>query len=150
MKGRFGVSLSLAALALLAAAAVALAAYPWKNKVFAANVRGKVVSLKVAKNGKSATVLLASEPIFCSNAGGFSPVKEQVRSAPISKKGAFSDTITYKTLASVFGPAGKLDGHVKITGTFSKTSFKGTLQTTFAKGTFCNGKTSFTALHGAL
>jgi hypothetical protein len=139
--------------AALAVFAVALSAAP----TFAGNVKvgavkgatytgvfhGETLTVKVAKNGKTATASLPDAPFFCSSGGG-GPEPHSVKAGEI-KKGSVTTTIAFSTTGSVRKPLAT----VVIKGTFykfgaAKPVFQGSAKTTLAgSDKSCNGQESF-------
>jgi hypothetical protein len=107
-------------------------------------VQGKAVRkkanvlLKVAKSGKSVTVLVPSLPTSCAapNQGAI----EKTSPVHISSKGAFKGTMTY---VGVFDPS--VTAKASFSGHFNGRRASGSIRSEFLKATGCNNSTTFTA-----
>lgn len=118
---------------------------PVKGASYAGVVHNETITVKVAKNGKTASVSLRSAPAFCQ--GGSGPELPRSKPGAISKKGSLSVTISYsspqthKTFASVL-----VKGNF-YTFTGSAPVFQGTVKSSFssAGAKECDGQESFEA-----
>jgi len=137
--------LALPALALLSAPALAesVRLTPVRGATYAGLVREDPVKVKVASNGKSATVSLAYPPAFCQ--GGFGPIHSSTKPASISKGGALKATITYSSPSThkTFATA-TIKGNFYTFGS-STPVFQGTVKSVFNPSTTCDGQESFQA-----
>jgi hypothetical protein len=97
-----------------------------------------IVLLRVAKNGKSVTVLLSTLPTDCASSGQ-GPIPKTTP-ARISSRGAFSGTISYKGL---FDP--EVDARAHFSGRFNGGRATGTVRAEFLKVHGCDTSTTFTA-----
>jgi hypothetical protein len=148
-------AVALAVLALLAVAATAAPTFagsvkvgPVKGATYTGVFHGETLSVKVAKNGKTATASLPDAPLFCSSGGG-GPEPHSTKAGEI-KKGALTTTIAFSTTGSVRKPLAT----VAIKGTFykfagAKPVFQGSAKTTLAGSEkSCNGQESFQVTAG--
>jgi hypothetical protein len=144
----------LAAIALTATAAVALGGNvkltPVKGATYSGVVHDETITVKVAKNGKTATVSLPGAPGFCQ--GGSGPEKQSSKAAAISKGGGLTATISY---SSAIGSDHKAFATVTVKGNFytfagSQPVFQGTVKSSFvaAGSKSCDGQESFEATKG--
>ncbi len=137
--------LALPALALTGAPALAesVRLTPVKGATYTGLLRSDPIKVKVASNGKSATVSLSYPPAFCQ--GGFGPTKASTKPASISKTGAlkatisFSSSLTHKTFATA-----TIKGNFYTFGG-STPVFQGTVRSVFNPSTTCDGQESFQA-----
>jgi hypothetical protein len=119
-----------------------------KGATYTAVFHGETLTVKVAKNGKTATASLPDAPLFCSSGGG-GPEPHSVKAGEI-KKGALTTTIAFSTTGSVRKPLAT----VVIKGMFYKFPggnpvFQGSAKTTLAGSEkSCNGQESFQATAG--
>lgn len=140
---------ALAAVALIAAAATAqgepVKTSPVKGATYSGAVRNETITIKVAGNGKTATVKLPGAPFYCS--GGSGPERQSSKAGKIGKTGVLTVKISYTGTGSshVFAT-------VTVKGNFftfgsSTPVFQGTAKTSFvaAGSKECNGETSFQA-----
>jgi opacity protein-like surface antigen len=127
------------ALALLLAAA-ALAAGALKGKTYRGSLarNSEAITLKVAKNGKTVAVSVASAPLYCQGGGG--PTKQLTKPAAISKSGSFSATIGYE-----FTLNHTTNSHLIIKGRFAGSKVSGSARSEFKLAPSCDGSTSFSA-----
>ena len=100
--------------------------------------RKAAVLLKVAKNGKTVTVLFPSLPTSCAAPG--QGAIEKTSPARISSKGAFKGTMTF---TGVFNPA--VTAKASFSGHFNGRHASGTLRSEFLTVQGCNNSTTFTA-----
>ncbi len=149
MRPRCILALAAAAAALPTSAALASAAKltPVKGATYAGTVHGETISVKVARNGKTATLALPAAPGFCQ--GGSAPEAHSSKPAPITKTGSLSGMITFMSggihpqkLATV-----AVKGHFFTIGS-SAPVFDGTVKSTFLLSgtTSCDGQESFQAV----
>lgn len=134
-------SVSSAALALGASVKVG----PVKGARYTGVVRGVAVTLKVAKDGKSATASLANAPFYCSGGGG--PEPHRAKAGAISK-GKLTTTVAFSTTGSSSKPLATVTVKgVFVTFSGAKPVFQGTAATTYAiaGASSCNGHSSFQA-----
>jgi hypothetical protein len=139
---------SLAAIALLLGAAVALAAGPKKGATYTgATARGKEpIALKVSPSGKAVTVSVQFAPLYCE--GGGAGTRQITKPATIAKDGSFKGSITYE-----FTPTHQKTNKLYFSGKFSGKSVKGSARSEFglvsaearSKLKQCDGSTSFSA-----
>jgi hypothetical protein len=142
-------ALAPAALAVFAVAVIAAPTFAGSVKVGAVKgatytgvFHGETLTVKVAKNGKTATASLPDAPLFCSSGGG--PEPHSAKAGEI-KKGSVTTTIAFSTTGSVRKPLAT----VVIKGTFykfgaAKPVFQGSAKTTLAgSDKSCNGQESF-------
>jgi len=140
---------ALAAIALIAMAAAAegepVKTTPVKGATYSGVVRNVTITIKVAKNGKTATVKLPGAPFYCQ--GGSGPERSSSKPGKIAKTGVLTVKISYTGTGSshVFAT-------VTVKGNFftfgsSTPVFQGTAKTSFlaAASKECNGETSFEA-----
>jgi hypothetical protein len=138
---------ALAALAVATSTATAIAGNvkigPVKGATYVGAIReSDTVTVKVAANGKSATVKLPTAPAYCQ--GGSGPQVQHPHPGTI-KAGALTAKITYTATGSSTPFA-----TVTVKGNFytfsgSTPVFQGTAKTTFTKAGECNGQESFQA-----
>lgn len=142
-------ALAVAAATLPASAALAVSVRltPVKGATYTGTVHDETISVKVARNGKSATLSLPAAPGFCQ--GGAAPEAHSAKPATISKDGALTGSITFMSggihpqkLATV-----AVKGHFLTVGS-TKPVFDGTVKSTFALAgtTSCDGQESFQAV----
>jgi hypothetical protein len=140
--------LAITAIALIATAAIALGGNakigPSKGATYTGIVHDETITVRVAKNGKTAGVSLPNAPAFCQ--GGSGPVKQSSKPGKISK-GALAVKIGYSAAG----------GHttfatVTVKGNFftfggSAPVFQGTVKSAFAAAGSkeCDGQESFQA-----
>jgi hypothetical protein len=140
----------LAALALIATGATALGASvkvsPVKGASYSGVVHDETITVKVAKNGKTATVSLPRAPAFCQ--GGSGPEQQSSKAGTISKTGSLTVAIAY---SSATGSHTKF-ATVTVKGNFytfsgSTPVFQGTVKSSFsaAGAKECDGQESFQA-----
>jgi hypothetical protein len=145
-------ALALAAILAIAVAGVAYATSvkqtPVKGATYAGVVHDETITVKVAANGKSATVQLPSAPGFCQ--GGSGPQKQSSKPAPISKDGSLVARISY---SSALGGNHAPFATVTVKGNFltfagSKPVFDGAVKSSFvaAGAKTCDGQESFEAV----
>jgi hypothetical protein len=137
----------IAMLGVLASATAAMAGSVKTGPVKGATYVGAIkesdtVTIKVAANGKSATVKLPGAPAYCQ--GGSGPQVQHPHPGTI-KAGALTAKITYTSTGSSTPFA-----TVTVKGNFytfagSTPVFQGTAKTTFSKASECNGQESFQA-----
>src|ERR1700689_1503970 len=135
---------ALAAIGQLATAAAALAGNvkigPGKGATYVGTIKeSDTVTIKVAANGKSATVKLPGAPAYCQ--GGSGPEVQHPHPGAI-KAGALTAKIIYTSPDSSTPFA-----TVTVKGNFYTFSgatpvFQGTARTTFTKASECNGQES--------
>jgi hypothetical protein len=135
------------ALAVLASTASAIAGNvkigPVKGATYVGAIKeSDTVTIKVAANGRSATVKLPAAPAYCQ--GGSGPEVQHPHPGTI-KAGALTAKITYTATGSSTPFA-----TVTVKGSFytfsgAKPVFQGTAKTTFTKGGECDGQESFQA-----
>jgi hypothetical protein len=140
----------LAAIGLIAPATAALAGSVKIGPVKGATYSGLIkefdkLTVKVAANGKSATVSLPTAPAYCD--GGSGPEIQHAHAAKI-KAGGLTAKITYTGAGS-----SKPFATVTVKGNFYTFSgeppvFQGTAKTTFSKSPECSGQESFQADEG--
>lgn len=146
-------SLTVATVAMLAAAAVALAATPVTgatyNGTFKAGFDTVRLSFKVSSNGKRVTNLRVTDTgLYCAGGGGVTPV--HFNDAGISATGTFRSTGEYRI---AIGPrSGQIGEELAITGTF-KTGRRegGTMKTTYtgSVSSSCSGQSSYSTKAGS-
>jgi hypothetical protein len=131
-------------LCLLAVLAFTATALAWSPPVKGARYPGatvqskSIVTLKVARNGRTVSVSVSAAPVFC---GKPAVVQfEKSKPASISKRGAFKATIAYEGL---FTPGISADVYVE--GRFNGKLATGRARSKFLTVTGCDGTTSFTA-----
>jgi hypothetical protein len=139
---------SLAAVAVLLFAAVALAAGPKKGATYTGKtVQAKEpITLKVSHNGKSVTVAVLFAPLYCQ--GGGAGERQIVAPAPIAKDGSFKATITYE-----FTPTHQKTTKLYVSGKFSGKKVSGSARSEFGLVSAeahknllqCDGSTPFSA-----
>jgi hypothetical protein len=143
-------ALALAAVLAIAVAATALAASvklkPVKGATYAGTIHGETITVKVASNGRTATVKLRGIVAYCQ--GGSGPEKQATKPATISKSGSITAKIAY---SSATGSDHTPFGTVTVQGHFyifsgSKPVFDGTAKTVFTKAKECDGQASFEAI----
>jgi hypothetical protein len=140
-------ALALSAVCLLAAGAIALAGSVKIGPVKGAKYAGEIkqsdpITIKVAANGKTASVSLPGVPAYCQ--GGSGPERQHPQPGVI-KAGALTAKITYTTTGSSTPFATvTVKGHF-FTFAGSKPVFQGTAKSTFAKASECSGQESFQA-----
>ena len=142
---------ALAAIALIAMAAAAegepVKTTPVKGATYSGVVRNVTITIKVAKNGKTATVKLPGAPFYCQ--GGSGPERSSSKPGKIAKTGVLTVKISY---SSATGSDHAVFATVTVKGNFftfgsSTPVFQGTAKTSFvaAGSKECNGETSFQA-----
>jgi hypothetical protein len=141
---------ALSAIALIAVAAAAegetVKTTPAKGATYAGVVHDETITIKVAKNGKTATVKLPSAPFYCQ--GGAGPERQSSKPGKIAKTGVLEVKISYRGTGSdhaVFATVA-VKGSFFTFGSFTP-EFQGTATTSFvaAASKECNGETSFEA-----
>jgi hypothetical protein len=143
---------ALAAIAPIAVAAAAegeaVKTTPAKGATYSGAVRDETITIKVAKNGRTATVKLPGAPFYCS--GGSGPERESSKPGKIAKTGALTVKISY---SAATGSDHAVFATVTVTGNFftfgtSRPVFQGTAKTSFvaAGSRECDGETSFEAI----
>jgi hypothetical protein len=143
---------ALTAIALIAVAASAqgepVKTTPVKGATYSGVVRDATITIKVAGNGKTATVKLPAAPFYCQ--GGSGPERASSKPGKISKAGVLSVKISY---FSTIGSDHAAFATVTVKGNFftfgsSTPVFQGTAKTSFvaAGSKECNGETSFEAI----
>ena len=132
------------ALAVLVAGGVAASAGastakvgPVKGATYRGEVRHTLVTIKVAKNGKTATATMPFIPGYCE--GGNGPETPHPTPGSVTH-GALKATITFTARGS-----SKPFATAVIKGTFLGKSFDGSEKSTFKAATTCNGQESFVA-----
>jgi hypothetical protein len=144
----------LATIALIATGATALGSSvkvgPAKGATYTGVVHDETITIKVARNGKTASVGLPSAPGYCQ--GGSGPEKQSSKAATVSKAGSLTAKISY---SSTSGPDHSPFATVTVKGSFytfsgSKPVFQGTAHTSFraAGSKDCDGQESFEATKG--
>jgi hypothetical protein len=134
------VMLCLVALLGFGVTATALASGPVKGaRYLGATVQSKsIVTLKVARNGRTVSVSVSAAPVYC---GKPSVVQfEKTKPAKISTHGAFKASISYEGL---FTPG--VSARVYVEGRFNGKVATGKARSEFLTVSGCNGKTSFSA-----
>jgi hypothetical protein len=131
---------ALAAMLVLAVAAVAIAGVDkgasYKAHVTHAGGWNYAVTLRVAKDGKTASLSVQKPPIPC---GVGLPVKSQVmKPGAIASSGAYKGSIIFK-----YSPEPSQPVKVSVTGKFSGSKFSGTFKN--ETGGECNWSTAMTA-----
>lgn len=145
--GRLLRALSIAGLALLLTAAVALAGVK-KGATYTGSLakNKQLIALKVSKNGKSVTVSVLFPPLYCE--GGGAGERQITKPATIAKDGSFTASILYE-----FVPTHSKTSKLYIKGKFNGKSAKGTARSQFGLASpqaakelaKCNGSTTFIA-----
>lgn len=139
----------LATIALMGSAAITTASSvkltPVKGATYAGVVHDETITLKVAKNGKTASVSLRSAPGFCQ--GGSGPEQPSSKPGKVSRSGSLSVTISYSSPQTH-----KTFAHVLVKGNFytftgSTPVFQGFVKSSFsaAGAKECDGQESFQA-----
>jgi hypothetical protein len=152
MTGKFRGALALAAILVVAAVATASATSvkltPVKGATYAGTLRDETITVKVAANGRAATVKLPTIPAYCPSGSG--PEKQSTKPATISKGGSLTAKISY---SSAIGSDHATFGTVTVQGHFytfagSKPVFDGTARSSFvpAGDKACEGQESFEAI----
>ena len=140
--------LAVPALALVSAPALAVSVRltPVKGATYSGLVRQDPIKVKVASNGKSATVSLAYPPAYCQ--GGFGPIHSSTKAAPISKSGALKATVTYSSISThrTFATATIKGNFYTFAG--ATPVFQGSVKSVFTPSTTCDGQESFQATKG--
>jgi hypothetical protein len=144
-------ALALAAILAIAVTATALATSvkvkPVKGATYAGTIHDETITVKVASNGKTATVKLPTLPAYCQ--GGSGPERQGTEPAAISSSGSLTAKIYYSPGT---GSDHATFGTVTVKGHFytfsgSKPVFDGTAKSSFvasaSKG--CEGQESFEA-----
>jgi hypothetical protein len=145
---RILLAMTVAVVALPAASTVAASVKltPVKGATYAGEVHSEAISVKVARNGKTATVSLGAAPGFCQGGSGAEP--HHSKPVAISKSGTLSDTITYETSGIHPGKLATvaIKGHFYTFGSATPV-FQGTVKSTWLlSGTSdCDGQESFQA-----
>lgn len=147
--GLLGLPLALAVIVALSApvaGAEKVSFKPVKGATYTGVVDDVAISLKVAANGKTATVSLKGLPAYCQ--GGSGPVTRKTKPAAISRQGAVSATVSFTS-----SQTHKVFANVLVKGTFytfgkSTPVFEGQAKTTFvaAASKDCDGEQSFEAV----
>ncbi len=137
--------LALPALAILSAPALAesVRLTPVKGATYTGLVREDPIKVKVASNGRSATVSLPYPPAYCQ--GGFGPIHSSTKAASISKTGVLKATITYSSTSThrTFATATIKGNFYTFAG--ATPVFQGTVKSVFTPSTTCDGQESFQA-----
>jgi hypothetical protein len=115
-------------------------AKPLKGARYAGTTaRGKVaITLKVARNAKTVSVSLPIEPTYCATPGHVQV--QHSTPARISRRGAFSGTISYEGLFS-----SQTTGKIYFKGTFNGKRATGSVRSEFLLLKGCDGATGFSA-----
>lgn len=141
--GRLLRALGIAGLALILTTAVALAAGPKKGATYTGAIaHGKaLISLKVAKNGKSVTVNAPYAPAYCSSGGG--PTRQITKAAKISG-GRFSAVIAYE-----FTITHKVTAKLYVSGKFAGKAVSGRARSEFGVGSSPQVKKGIASCQGS-
>jgi hypothetical protein len=138
MRSRVSIAIVLAVAIGAQLTALALAAQPFKGRVYAGQTAHEkdFISATVSKNGKTVTLNIPALPLYCQGGGG--PTTQVTKPARLSSTGAFTATIAYQA-------EGKTAFKAQIRGTFVKKGLiKGTVRSEYAAKD-CNGSTTFSA-----
>lgn len=119
------------------AGATSLKAGPVKGATYGGEDHRTLVTIKVAKNGKTATATMPSIPGYCE--GGSGPETPHPTPGSITH-GVLKATITFTSRGST-----KPFAAAVIKGTFLGKSFDGSERSTFKAASTCNGQESFVA-----
>ncbi len=140
--------LALPAFAIAGAPAIAesVRLTPVKGATYSGVLRTETIRIKVASNGRSATVSLPYAPLYCQ--GGSGPSRASVKPAAISKTGALKATITFSstTTHKAFASA-TIKGNFYTFGS-STPVFQGTVKSVWTASKECDGQESFEAIKG--
>jgi len=145
--------LTVATVAMLAAAAVVLATAPVRGATYEGTFKAGFdtirLSFKVSSSGRRVMNLRVTDTgLYCAGGGGVSPV--HFKDASISANGAFKSTGEYKI---AIGPRkGQIGQELAITGTF-KTGKRegGTMKTTYTGpvSSSCSGQSKYSTKAGS-
>ncbi|HEY4812530.1 MAG TPA: hypothetical protein VIH71_15890 [Solirubrobacteraceae bacterium] len=148
LRGALALAAVLTIAAVTTAGATSVKLKPVNGATYAGVVHSETITVKVAANGKTATVKLPAAPGFCQ--GGSGPEKQSSKAAAISKSGSLTTKISY---SSAIGSDHKPFATVTVQGHFyifsgSAPVFDGTVKSSFvaAGSKTCDGQESFEAI----
>jgi hypothetical protein len=148
LRGALALAAVLTIVAVTTASATSVKLKPIKGATYAGVVHDETITVKVAANGKTATVKLPTAPGFCQ--GGSGPEKQSSKPVAISNGGSLTAKIAY---SSATGSDHATFATVTVQGHFyifpsSAPVFDGTVKSSFvaAGSKSCNGQESFEAL----